>query len=117
MHGGSRQGAGRKKGYSAVSAEEARKYVSRRVSEELEPLVDVLIEKSKNGDLKAMNLLLNRAWGRPSQEVKMIHREDEQEVTQRIKNLSHIMNYGPLSLEIEKELRRMEEGQDGETTD
>ncbi len=69
MHGGHRPGSGRKPGFSARSAEEARRYFSQRVAEEIEPLADMLLEKAKEGDIRALKILLDRAFGRPRQEI------------------------------------------------
>lgn len=92
MHGGFRSGAGRKKGFSAVSAEEARKYVSKRVSEELESLVDILINKAKEGDLKATNILFNRAWGRSCQEIQVQQEWVQTEPSEEILRLAELLN-------------------------
>jgi len=72
MHGGLRQGAGRKQGFAAKSAEEARRYLAHRVSGEIASLADVLLEKAKNGDIRAVNTLFDRAFGRPRQSVELI---------------------------------------------
>ena len=71
MRGGIRQNAGRKKGFSAVSAEEARKLISERLSQEIEPIAEILISEAKKGNLKAIKELFDRAWGRPQQEVQI----------------------------------------------
>ena len=68
-HGGKRAGAGRKKGYAAIEAEKTREYITQRVSEALEPIIDALIEHAKQGDLKAIHELFDRAWGKPHQGV------------------------------------------------
>lgn len=65
MHGGYRQGSGRKQGYAAKSAEEARKLLAERVAEEIGPIADILISKAKKGDIRAIKELFDRAWGRP----------------------------------------------------
>lgn len=92
MHGGTRPGAGRKPGFSAKKAEEARRYVSMRVAEEIEPLVDVLMEKAISGDLKAMQMLLDRAWGRARQEIQLTQSHEEVEVSPRIIELAKKLN-------------------------
>ena len=92
MHGGTRQGAGRKQSYSAIKAEEARKYVAQRVSEEIAPLTDVLLEKAKSGDLKTIQILLDRAWGRPSQEIQFSQESVNAEPSDRIKHLAKLLN-------------------------
>lgn len=65
MTGGYRENAGRKKGYSAIEAEKAREYIAGRVQESLEPIVSSLLTKAVAGDLKATQLLFERAYGRP----------------------------------------------------
>lgn len=93
MHGGYRQGSGRKKGFSAKNAEEARRYLSQRVAEELSPLVDALIEQAKDGNLKAMQILLDRAWGRPRQEIQLKQEELEQKPSPEVLELAKRLNY------------------------
>lgn len=68
--GGKRPGAGRKKGYAAKSAEEARKVFAELISKEIEPIVKALIKKAKKGDIRATSLLLDRAFGKPAEEPK-----------------------------------------------
>jgi len=92
MHGGIRTGAGRKSGFSAKRAEEARKYISQRVSEEIEALTDVLIQKAKDGDMRAMNMLFNRAWGRPRQEIQFIKGYEQEKPSQEILELVEALN-------------------------
>ncbi|MEK7634926.1 MAG: hypothetical protein AAB446_00620 [Patescibacteria group bacterium] len=65
MRGGYRENAGRKIGYSAIEAEKAREYIVRRVQESLEPIVNSMIERAIKGDLKASQLLFDRAYGKP----------------------------------------------------
>ena len=67
MRGGHRENAGRKRGFSAIKAEEARSYFAERVANELEPIVNSLLEKAKKGDIQAIRELCDRAWGRPPQ--------------------------------------------------
>jgi hypothetical protein len=45
--GGTRPGAGRKRGMASIKAEEARKYLTTRVAEELEPILTGQIELAK----------------------------------------------------------------------
>ena len=73
MRGGKRQGAGRKKGFSAKNAEEARKLLSQMVLDEIEPIGRALINKAKKGDIQACKELFDRAWGRARQEVLPVH--------------------------------------------
>ncbi|HUO50263.1 MAG TPA: hypothetical protein VMU25_01720 [Candidatus Paceibacterota bacterium] len=69
MKGGKRAGAGRKKGYAAVRAEEARRQLAEMVSSEIGPIGKALIAKAKSGDTAAARELFDRAWGRASQSV------------------------------------------------
>lgn len=68
-HGGLRTGAGRKRGFSALKAEEARRIFAEKVAAEIEPLVDALIYKAKEGNIHAAHELFNRAWGKAPQLV------------------------------------------------
>ncbi len=67
MRGGYRQNAGRKKGFSALEAEKARELISRKLSENLEPILEKLILEAKNGNIRATKELFDRAWGRVPQ--------------------------------------------------
>lgn len=67
MKGGYRAGAGRKKGFAAKNAEEARRLIAEMVSEEIGPIVRALIKKAKNGDISAAKELFDRAWGKAVQ--------------------------------------------------
>lgn len=62
--GGKRPGAGRKKGYAAKNTEEARKFIAEKVSKEIGPIVNALIKKAKQGDVRAIKELFDRAYGR-----------------------------------------------------
>ena len=64
MRGGYRQNAGRKQGYAAKSAEEARKVFAEMISKEIEPIAQALIKRAKNGDVSAAKELFDRAWGK-----------------------------------------------------
>ncbi len=75
MRGGYRQNAGRKKGFSAIEAEKARELITQKLSENLSPIIDMLIEQAKKGDIKAVHELFDRAYGKPAQESFM---EDKQ---------------------------------------
>jgi hypothetical protein len=94
MHGGYRQGSGRKKGFAAKDAEQARRYLAERVLIEIEPLVDVLIDKAKAGDLRALQVLMDRAWGKPQQELNIFTSESEkaQQPDGRIVKLAKMLN-------------------------
>ncbi len=63
--GGKRAGAGRKKGFAAVKAEQARAYFAEQVGASLEPIIRGLIEKAVAGDIRAAQALFERAYGRP----------------------------------------------------
>lgn len=67
MRGGYRQNAGRKKGSSAKKAEEARKLLSERLAQEIEPIINILIAEAKRGNIRAIKELFDRAWGRAPQ--------------------------------------------------
>jgi hypothetical protein len=69
MRGGKRIGAGRKQGFAAKNAEEARNYLSERVAVEIGSIADSLINRAKTGDIRAIKELLDRAWGRSPQAV------------------------------------------------
>src|SRR3990167_4115760 len=70
MRGGYRKGAGRKQGFAAKNAEEARKYFSERVAQEIEPLCNLLIKQAKTGNIRAMKELFDRTWGRAPQAIQ-----------------------------------------------
>lgn len=70
MRGGKRKGAGRKQGYAAKSAEEARRVFAELVSAEIGPIAQALIKKAKKGDIRAIRELLDRAYGRPLQPIE-----------------------------------------------
>ena len=65
MRGGKRLNAGRKKGFAAKTAEEARRLIAEMVSKEITPIAEMLIKKAKKGDIRAIQLLFERAWGKP----------------------------------------------------
>ena len=98
MHGGNRKGAGRKAGFAAKQAEEARKYISERVFEEIEILTEVLIKRAKNGDLKALQMLFDRAWGRPKQEIGLATNYATPAPSQRLLDLAKRLNESVHSL-------------------
>lgn len=70
MRGGKREGAGRKKGFAAKTAEEARKVFAELVFREVEPIARALIKQAKSGDVRAASLLFDRAFGKPVDEPK-----------------------------------------------
>lgn len=69
MRGGYRENAGRKKGYSALKAEEARRIFSEMIMAEIEPIGKALIAKAKKGDVGAIKELFDRAFGRAGQSL------------------------------------------------
>ena len=69
MRGGYRQNAGRKIGFAARSAEEARILFAERLAEEIEPIANILISEAKKGNIRAIKELFDRAWGRPPQDI------------------------------------------------
>lgn len=71
MRGGYRNGAGRKKGFSAKSAEEARRILSEMVMREINPIGEALITKAKNGEIPAIKELFDRTWGRAPQSINL----------------------------------------------
>ncbi|MSU74863.1 hypothetical protein EXS57_03775 [Candidatus Kaiserbacteria bacterium] len=91
MRGGYRAGAGRKRGFAAKLAEEARTIFAERVAQEIGPLSDVLISKAKAGDIRALHELLDRAWGRAPQGIEMTMVEedpDTEESNERVRVLA-----------------------------
>ena len=71
MQGGYREGAGRKQGFAAKNAEEARKVLSEMVMKEIKPIGEALIVRAKNGDIPAIRELFDRAFGRAPQSMKL----------------------------------------------
>jgi hypothetical protein len=87
--GGKRLGAGRKKGMASIKAEEARKYMISRITEELEPILTGQIELAKGlyhettddegkrrvyhqpPDSRVAAYLLNQLVGRPKETLDM----------------------------------------------
>lgn len=64
MKGGYRAGAGRKQGFAAKNAEEARRILSEMVMRDITPIGEALIAKAKKGDVIAVRELFNRAFGK-----------------------------------------------------
>lgn len=96
-------GAGRKPGFAAKLAEEARALLSERVAQEIGPISDVLISKAKDGDIRAVHELFDRAWGRARQAIEITVDNEEAERTpeqqERLQKLAVWMNeiqYGNL---------------------
>ena len=71
MRGGYRENAGRKQGFAAKNAEEARRILSEMVMREIEPIGEALIVKAKKGDVLAVRELFDRAFGKASQTTKI----------------------------------------------
>lgn len=71
MRGGYREGSGRRQGFAAKNAEDARKMLSERLIQEIGPIGDALILKAKKGDIQAIKELFDRAWGRSPQSAKI----------------------------------------------
>jgi hypothetical protein len=71
MRGGKRQGAGRKQGFAAKNAEEARRILSDMVLQEIAPIGKALITKAKKGDVAAVRELFDRAFGKAPQTAKV----------------------------------------------
>jgi hypothetical protein len=71
MRGGVREGAGRKQGFAAKHAEEARRVLSEMVMREIEPIGAALISKAKGGDVTAARELFDRAFGKAPQTSKI----------------------------------------------
>lgn len=71
MRGGYRQNAGRKQGFSAKNAEEARRMLSEMVMREIIPIGEALIVKAKKGDISAIKELFDRSWGRSRQSFEI----------------------------------------------
>ena len=53
--GGKRIGAGRKKGFASIKAEEARSYAVKRIMEELDPILTGQIELAKGASYEAQD--------------------------------------------------------------
>lgn len=91
-HGGKRNGAGRKKGFAAKNAEEARSVLSEMLVREIKPIGQALIAKAKNGDIRAANELFDRAWGRAPQSLDITSREEAPEPSPEILALAEKLN-------------------------
>ena len=70
-HGGKREGSGRKKEKRTLDKEKAREYIIEQVVKNIRPIIKVLIEKSKKGDLQAIKELFDRGFGRPAQSMEL----------------------------------------------
>lgn len=80
QRGGKREGAGRKKGFAALQAEEARRILADMVMKEIVPIGVALIAKAKKGDVFAIRELFDRAFGKPLVTIDretVVYRGDE----------------------------------------
>ena len=75
--GGRRPGAGRKKGFRALNREKALAYISKRVSDELGPIMDKAIVQATSGDQTTRKDLLDRAYGKPVESVELTGKDGE----------------------------------------
>jgi hypothetical protein len=84
MRGGYRKNAGRKIGFPAKNAEEARRLLSEMVAREIIPIGEILIAKAKKGDISAIKELFDRAWGKAPQamDIKMENKEYSETLTE-----------------------------------
>lgn len=73
MQGGYRENAGRKKGFSAIEAEKAREYIIEKLNASLEPIIKALIKRAKAGDTRAIQILFDRAYGRPTTPIEQVN--------------------------------------------
>lgn len=69
--GGVRPNSGRPKAKRTVERERLMDYIAKRVADEGEAIVTVLIEKALKGDVIAIRELLDRGFGKPKQAVEM----------------------------------------------
>lgn len=65
--GGYRIGAGRKKGFAAFQAGQARELFAETIAPCLEKMIFTLIKKAQTGDVQAARELFDRAWGKLQQ--------------------------------------------------
>jgi hypothetical protein len=72
QRGGHRTGAGRKQGFAAKNAEEARRIFSEMIMSEIKPIAKALIAKAKKGDIAAARELFDRAFGKASQTTEIL---------------------------------------------
>lgn len=63
------KGAGRKHASHTLEASKFREELIRRVLIEKGPLIDALIKKGKEGDVKALSEILDRVLGRATQDI------------------------------------------------
>lgn len=65
--GGKRPGAGRKTASHTLEASKFREELIRRVIEEQGPIIDALIFRAKEGDVRALSEVLDRVLGKVTQ--------------------------------------------------
>lgn len=66
-HGGKRPGSGRPKGSQAthtLQAQEFRKLLIERITQEAEPIIEALIKRAKSGDISAIKEAHERVLGK-----------------------------------------------------
>ena len=124
MKGGYRKGAGRKQGFAAKNAEEARRLLSDMVMREIIPIGEALVIKAKNGEVAAIRELFDRAWGKSRQSHEVTTKEDpspidnvrhvrltqlieetNQEITKAAPNLNPDMQLALLAKKVEEKMR------------
>ena len=71
MKGGKRIGAGRKVGFAAKNAEEARRVLSEMLIDKIKPIAEALIARAEAGDVVAAKELFDRAWGKSVQSTEI----------------------------------------------
>ena len=71
MKGGKRIGAGRKKGFAAKNAEQARQVLSEMLVGKIKPIAEALIARAEAGDVVAAKELFDRAWGKSMQSTEI----------------------------------------------
>lgn len=69
--GGKREGAGRKKGFAALEAEQARLLIAQKLTTSFEPIVDKAIEQAIGGDKAARDWLTDRGYGKAVQAIDL----------------------------------------------
>jgi hypothetical protein len=68
--GGYRTGAGRKKGFAALQAEQSRELFAQTLAPRLEKIILALMKRAQTGDVHAAHELFDRAWGKPQQKLE-----------------------------------------------
>lgn len=95
--GGKRPGSGRPKGVKDPQTyvkEQARAILINMVQQHIEPIVNAMIDKALTGDIPAARELLDRAWGKPKQELEMTGKDGKDlfEPSDKIKELAAALN-------------------------